>query len=130
MSYVKAFIGAMLSFLIVDAVWIMLVARPYYEETIGTLMRDTPDLVAAVAFYIIYVGGVVVLAVRPALESRQLRDALMSGAVLGGVAYGTFALTNRAVLDGWPVGLVITDIAWGVFLTTLVAGCGYWSARR
>lgn len=126
---IKAYIATIVTFLVVDAIWIALFVRSYYESQVGSLMRETPNVVAALVFYLAYAFAVVVFAVRPALASERIVDALMLGALLGAVAYGTFTITNYAVLKDWTPGLVISDIAWGTFLTAVVAASGYFAAR-
>lgn len=130
MNYVKAYIATILSFLVIDAVWIALVVRSYYDSQIPELLRESPEFVSAGIFYLAYAAAVVALAVKPALASQRVKDALINGAILGAVAYGTYTVTNFAVLKGWTVGLVVSDIAWGAFLTAVVAACGYLAARR
>ena len=120
----------MVTFLVIDAVWIGFFVSGYYEQTVGDLLLETPNFVAAGLFYLAYVAGVVVLAVQPAIAAQKLRTALINGGVLGAIAYGTFTLTNYSVLKGWTAGLVVSDIVWGTFLTALSAGCGYLFARR
>lgn len=129
MGLAKAYIGTIVAFLIVDAVWIGLVVRDYYQDTVGQLLRDTPNYLAAGLFYLAYAAGIIILAVSPALKKRDVRIALGNGAVLGAIAYGTYTLTNFSVLKGWTIGLVVSDIVWGAFLTALSAGCGYLFAR-
>lgn len=129
MVFVKAYVATILSFFIIDAVWIALFVRRYYEGQVGGLLRDTPHFGAAFIFYLMYAGAIVFLTVRPALATGRLTDALVYGAVLGAVAYGTFTVTNYSVLNGWTLGLVVSDIAWGTFLTSIVAACGYLAAR-
>lgn len=68
MQMIKAYIATIVTFLVVDAIWIALVVRSYYESQIGSLLRDTPDFVAALVFYLAYAFAVVVLAVKPALS--------------------------------------------------------------
>ena len=125
----KAFAAAIVTFLVVDAIWIALFVRNYYESQVGSLLRDTPNFVAALVFYVAYAFAVVVFAVKPALASGRIVDALMLGALLGAIAYGTFTITNYAVLKDWTMGLVVSDIAWGTFLTSVVAAAGYLAAR-
>ncbi len=129
MIWFKAYAAAMIAFLVIDGLWIWLFVRKYYQERLGDLMRETPQMTAAVIFYIIYIGGVVYLAVRPGIAAGSMTTALMHGAVLGGFAYGTFTLTNYAILKSWTPGLVVTDMAWGAFLTAVVAAVGYLAAR-
>lgn len=130
MSLLKAYLGTTISFLVVDAIWISLFVRDYYQQTVGHLLLDSPNYVAAGLFYLAYAAGVVVLAVQPALASHKLKTAVVNGAVLGAIAYGTFTLTNFSVLKGWTTGLVFSDIAWGTFLTALCAVGGYLFARN
>lgn len=126
---IKAYIATIVTFLVIDAVWIAFFVRSYYESQVGSLMRDTPNWVAALIFYLAYAFAVVVFAVRPAIASERIVDALWLGALLGAIAYGTFTITNYAVLKDWTVGLVVSDIAWGTFLTAVVAASGYLAAR-
>ena len=130
MSYIKSFVGTAVPFLVIDALWIGLYLGEHYRETVGHLLLETPKFAPAGLFYVAYVIGVVFLAVQPALATKRLQTAIVNGGVVGALAYGTFTLTNHAVLQGWTVGLVISDIAWGTFLTALSAGCGYLLARK
>jgi uncharacterized membrane protein len=77
----------------------------------------------------VYAAGIVYFAVLPALSSGGLRLALLNGAFFGGLAYGTYAFTNYAVIQGWSITLVLADVAWGVVLTAAVAACGLFAAR-
>ena len=129
MMLLKAFGGALVTFLVVDALWIGLVVRNLYQRDVGHLLSDNPSMAAAGAFYVFYVVGIVWLAVLPALDAGSARVALINGAVLGAVAYGTFTVTNFAVLKGWTTSLVVTDIAWGIVITAISAALGYLSAQ-
>ncbi|MBT8087765.1 MAG: DUF2177 family protein [Gammaproteobacteria bacterium] len=130
MRLVKAYVGTGVPFLLIDAIWIGAVVGSYYRSTVGHLLAETPNFAAAGLFYVAYVAGVVFLAVNPALDKRSLKMALVHGATVGALAYGTFTLTNFAVFSGWTLGLVISDIAWGTFLTAVSAAGGYWFASR
>ena len=126
MIYIKAYTGALLAFLALDALWLGLVAKSFYASQLGDLMRDKPQFVAAGVFYLAYVAGVVYFAVAPALNAANpLRTAVISGALLGLLAYGTYDMTNYATLKGWPPLLVAVDLAWGTVLTAAAAACGY-----
>jgi len=129
MIFLKAFIGTLVTFLVVDIAWISMVVRGMYQREIGPMLLDSPNMTAAAIFYLAYVAGIVVLAVQPAIASGSVRVAVINGAVLGAIAYGTFTMTNYAVLKGWTAQLVWTDIVWGTFLTALCAVAGYFAAR-
>lgn len=130
MRYLLAYLGAGLVMGVLDALWLTTMAPRLYRPAIGELMAPKPNMVAAVAFYLVYVLGIVVLAVAPALRAGSLTRAIGLGAVLGLVAYATYDLTNQATLRKWPLHLTITDIAWGVCLTAAAAAGGYWLAIR
>lgn len=129
MVYLKAYLGTVISFLVVDAIWITAVVRGLYDREVGHLLRETPEIVPAAVFYLAYAAGIVALAVRPALSARSCRIAAMNGGIVGAIAYGTYTVTNFSVFEGWPVVLVWTDIAWGVFITALSSTCGYYAAK-
>ena len=130
MRYLLAYVGSGVVMGLLDAVWLTRMAPRLYQPAIGELMAPRPDMRAAIAFYLIYVLGIVVLAVLPALREGSLLRAASLGATLGLVAYATYDLTNKATLKVWPLHLTLIDIAWGVFLTTAAAVGGYWLAAR
>lgn len=128
--FFRAFAGFLATFLIVDAVWIAFVLRPFYEETLGDLLHQSPDLALAAVFYLGYAAGVVFLAIRPAWESGSVRTAALNGAVIGALCYGTYTVTNSVLFDRWTMSLVLSDIGWGVFITSLCAAIGYLVSSR
>ena len=107
--------------LILDLWWIGVVARPLYDMALGPLKRPVILWPAAGLFYAFYVGAIVIHA---ELGAAGVGDAARRGAGLGLVAYGTYELTNWAVLRDWPAVLVLPDIAWGVALTSSAAAAG------
>ncbi|MBD8553124.1 DUF2177 family protein [Rhizobium sp. CFBP 8762] len=125
-----AYAGTALFFLIVDAIWLGIVARTFYRDQLGDLMLPSPSLTIGAAFYIIFAAAVVFLAVMPGLREASLSTALLYGAVLGLAAYGTYDITNLATLKNWPVAMSMVDMAWGTFLTAASAGCGYIVAHK
>ncbi len=128
MRYVKAFAAAAVAFLVIDIAWISLFLRDVYDAQLGSMMRPTASAAAAAVFYVSYIGAILYLAVRPALAERQISTAVVHGAVLGAIAYGTYTLTNYAIFTQWSVLLVVSDIAWGTFLTAVTAAVGYRAA--
>jgi uncharacterized membrane protein len=130
MRYLWAFIGSGLAMAALDAIWLTQVGPRLYRPAIGELLADRPDMRAAIAFYLIYVSGIVFLAVGPALRDGSLMRATIAGAVLGLVAYATYDLTNQATLRVWPLHVTLIDVAWGTLLTATAAAAGYWLAAR
>lgn len=124
MRFVISYLSTGIVFLAIDAVWLTTMADRLYRPNIGGLLADTPNLSAAVAFYLLYVAGIVVFAVQPALLSGRWTTALLYGAFLGLVAYGTYDLTNHATMRDWPVLVTVADLIWGTLLTGLSATAG------
>jgi uncharacterized membrane protein len=128
-SFVIAYAGTLISFLLADAIWLGLVARSFYRDQLGDLMLPSPNLIVAALFYLFFAIAIVVLATRPGLETGSVLTAIGYGALLGVAAYGTYDITNLSTLKGWPVTLSIVDMAWGTILTAMASGCGYLAAR-
>jgi len=74
---------------------------------------------------VIYVTGIFVFVVSPALQADSYRKALALGAFFGFVTYSTYDLTNQATVKGWPGILSVVDICWGTVLCSIVALTGY-----
>ena len=128
-KYLAAYISAGVAMAAIDAVWLTTMANRLYRPVIGPIMAAKPDMTAAVAFYLIYLAGVVFFAITPALKEASLMRALLNGAALGFVAYATYDLTNQATLNVWSMKLTLIDLAWGTVLTAAVATIGYLGAR-
>ena len=130
MKLLKAFLAMLFGLLILDAIWIGAVMGDLYQQELGDRLKASPDLVAALVFYLGYPLGALYLCVRPAVKDGSLRQAALSGAVLGAVAYGTFAVTNLSVLEGWSLTLTVVDCVWGACVTAATAAIGFTVARR
>ena len=120
-----AYLGSALVMLALDVVWLSLAVPRLYKPALGDLLADKPNLAVAGVFYLLYVVGVVVFAVLPAVETRSWVQALGMGALLGLVAYGTYDFTNLSTLRNWPLTLSLIDVCWGVVLTAVAALAGY-----
>ncbi|PZM17305.1 DUF2177 family protein [Rhizobium tubonense] len=124
-----AYAGSFATLLVLDAIWLGLVARTFYRDQLGELMLPQPDLAVGAAFYIFFTVAVVVLAVMPGLAAASVGKALLYGAVLGLAAYGTYDITNLSTLRNWPLLMSAVDMAWGTVITAAAAGGGYAVAR-
>lgn len=125
MEFVLQFLAAGVIFAVIDAIWIGVVANSFYKSEMGKLLRDKPDFVPAVIFYLIYILGMVVFAIRPALEQGSWTVALGLGALLGLVAYATYDLTNASTLKNWSKKVTLVDLAWGTGVTAVVSVLTY-----
>ena len=125
-----AIVATALAFIALDFVWLTLASPTIYRDEIGPLLLAQPKMGPAVLFYLIYLIGVVVFVVRPALEKGELRAATLPGALFGVVAYATSDLTNLATLEGFTTQLAVIDMVWGGLATGVAAGVGYLVASR
>lgn len=123
-----AYAATAIVFFALDFIWLSS-ALGFYRERLGGLLLDKPQLGYAAGFYLLYVAGIVVLAVGPALNGGTWVNALVAGAVLGLVAYGTYDMTNLSTLRGWSLTVSLVDMAWGTALTATAATAGYLVTR-
>lgn len=130
MPYVIAYISTAVVFFALDYLWLTRIAIGFYREQIGNLMLASPNFAAAGVFYLFYVVGVVYFAVMPAVSAGSAVTALVNGALLGLLAYGTYDMTNLATLKGWSLQMSLVDMAWGAFLTATAAAAGYLAFSR
>lgn len=124
-EFIIRFVAAGVIFALIDAVWLSLVANKFYKSQIGALLLKKPNFVAAVLFYVIFLIGLVVFVLNPSLAAQDWTWALGLGALFGFVTYATYDLTNLSTLKGFPVKLVIVDLAWGTFVTATVSVSSY-----
>jgi uncharacterized membrane protein len=128
--FLKLYAVAFTSFMVMDLLWLGVIARSFYRSELGHLMRSNVNWAAAVAFYVVFVVGIVVLVVRPAMERESLGEALILGALFGLVTYAAYDLTNLATLDGFPLRMVVVDLIWGMALCTGISGITYLASTR
>ena len=126
---VAAYLGTALTMLVLDAVWLTQMSPRLYQPRIGDLLAAKPSLPPAVVFYLLYVAGIVLLAVLPALREGGWKRLLIHAAAFGLVAYATYDLTNQATMKTWSTTITLIDMAWGTFITTVSASAGFAAAR-
>lgn len=120
-SFAIAYGAAVVAFLIIDGIWLGVVAKSFYATHMGDLLRKNFLPLPAVAFYLVYTAGLVFLAVRPGQADVSLASVALYGAVVGFMAYGTYDMTNLATLRDWPWIISVVDMIWGTVLSATVA---------
>ena len=124
-----AFGGTALMLVVLDALWIFFAGPKIYRPIIGEILADKVNFAPAVIFYVVYVLGVTILAVRPAINSGRWQEAAILGLILGVVAYATYDLTNQATLKVWATKITLIDLTWGAFLTAAGALAGFYASK-
>lgn len=125
--WLAAYAAALIAIGVLDALWLGVVAKGWYQSGMGHLMAPKPHLVAAAAFYLLYPVGVVLFAAAP--SQGEWTRALLMGALFGLFCYGTFDLTSLAVLRDYPAWLAVLDIAWGATASALGAAAAAMALR-
>ena len=108
-------------FLLIDGVWLGVVAKNFYGKHLGYLMSPTPNWAAAIVFYLLYIVGLVVLVINPAMNNGGWQEAMWKGALLGLVGYATYDLTNMATIKDWPMIVTVVDLIWGTVLSATIS---------
>jgi uncharacterized membrane protein len=123
--FLKAYLTALPVFLAIDLVWLGLIAKKFYGQQLGYLMKTEINFAAAGLFYLLFVVGLVIFSILPAIEKNSWLQAVFLGALLGFISYATYDLTNLATIKDWPFVVTIVDIAWGAFLGASVSLISY-----
>jgi|SRR6056297_10883 len=126
----KLYLIALPTFFIIDMIWLGLVAKRFYQEQIGFLMKSNINWGAALAFYFLFILGLVVFVVRPAIDSGSWLKLIVLGALFGLITYATYDLTNLATLKDWPLLVTVVDLIWGMVLATSVSAITYFIATK
>ncbi len=128
--FIKLYFIALSVFLAIDMVWLVFIAKNFYAKQIGFLMAKNPNLVAAFIFYLIFIAGLIVFVINPALDKKLWTQALLMGAFFGLVTYATYDLTNLATVKNWPLIITIVDLIWGTVLSATVSVVTYFIAQK
>lgn len=124
MQLIVLYTSTLLVFLLLDAVMLTRVLRPIFETYVSDLLATDLRIGPALVFYLFYIAGVLYFVSLPALREGAPLSALIGGALLGAMAYGTYEFTNYATLEGWHWRMVAVDLTWGTVLTAVSAWAG------
>ncbi len=119
--FIKLFFIALPVFFIIDMIWLVLVAKNFYQRQIGFLMRPDFQWTAAIIFYLLFIAGLVLFVISPSVERGSWVHAIVYGALFGLITYSTYDLTNLATLKNWPVAVTVVDLIWGMVLSATVS---------
>ena len=129
MQWIIAYLAAGVSFGILDALWLRWAGPNFYRPALGDLLAEQFRMGPALVFYLLYIAAMVWFAVRPGI-ALGVPHAVLNGALLGGIAYATYDLTNQATRKVWPVHVTLVDIAWGASATALACGIAAFAVRQ
>ena len=130
MTHAKAYLATLFLFVAIDALWVGAIARDFYEAQLGSILSAPPGAVVIGLIYLGYAAGIVFFAVAPALARGGWKTAARNGALLGLLVYGTYEMSNFALLPGWPLPVTLVDLVYGTVATGAAAAGGCAIARR
>ncbi len=124
MTWITAYIFTAIAFFAIDFLWLGTIARKFYFSRMAHLLAGKVNYPAAAGFYAVYVAGLVIFAVAPAVQDEAWQTAAIYGALFGFFCYATYDMTNQATLKNWPVAVTLVDITWGTLLSGSAATIG------
>lgn len=120
-QFFKLYGISLVVFLAIDMVWLLVISKDLYAKELGYLMAPTVNLLSALIFYLIFIVGLVVFVIQPAISSKSIKDLVIKAILFGLVTYATYDLTNLATIKNWPLLITVIDLIWGMTVSTLVA---------
>jgi len=127
-NYIVLYLLTIPVFFLIDMLWLGVVAKGFYQTRLAEFLGPV-NWSAAIIFYLIYIVGILIFAVVPALRGESLVHALFFGALFGFFCYATYDFTNLATVRNWPLVVSIVDVIWGTVLTGSVATASYLIGR-
>ncbi len=128
--FLKLYFIVLPIFFALDMIWLGVVSKKFYAEQVGFLMKPDINWTAAISFYLLFIAGLVVFVVSPALLKHSWMHAALLGALFGLITYATYDLTNLATVKDWPLLVTLVDLAWGTVLSASVATISYFIATK
>jgi uncharacterized membrane protein len=129
LRYLAAFLATGVCFMAMDFTWLSQTGALLYRPIIGELLSPSVRIGPAIAFYVIYIAGLIFFAVAPALKAGRWTRAFVNGAFFAICAYATYDLTNQATMKVWSLNITLADMAWGAVVSSVTACVGYFTAR-
>lgn len=127
---IKLYAIALPVFFVIDMLWLGIIAKDFYRQQIGGLMKTDINWLAAILFYLLFILGLVIFVVEPAVTKGEWKSALLYGALFGLVCYATYDLTNLAVAKNWPLLVTVVDLVWGACLAAIVSLTTYFITTK
>jgi len=127
-QYIYLYVLTIPAFFLIDMLWLGVIAKDFYQEKLVSFLGPV-NWTAAIVFYLIFIIGILIFAVAPALESQSWQKALILGVLFGFFTYATYDLTNLATLREWPLTVTLVDMVWGAVLSGSVATVSFFIGR-
>ena len=116
-------------FVALDAVWIWAISRRLYRSYMEGLLRARFNLFPAIIFYLMYIAGVMIFVVVPAFNNTSLGQAMGTGILFGLFSFGTYSLTNLAIIRDWSPLVAMIDMIEGMFITGVACSVAFYLSQ-
>jgi uncharacterized membrane protein len=117
------FAASLAAFVVLDGLWIAVVAKGFYAARLGPagVLRPDVDALAAALSWACIVAANLIFVLPRTLKQRSAVVALQHGALLGFLLYGAVDFTNAALVRGWGWPVALVDVAWGTTACAVTA---------
>jgi uncharacterized membrane protein len=123
-KYIYSYTSTFITMIILDYVWLDIIAKPLYKNELGSMLINKPNLGFAAMFYVVYVFGLVYFVIKPNVNDVGILRTLIVGALFGLIVYASYDLTNLSLLKGWTIKISIIDICWGTIVSAISVTAG------
>lgn len=130
MFTLKSYLITVVVFFAFDLTWLGVIAKKMYAEKLGFIMSPQVNWLPAILFYLLFVVGLLLMVIFPAIEKKSWTHALLYGLLFGLVTYATYDLTNLATLKNWPLSITIIDLIWGSFLSAATSVISFFAIQK
>lgn len=129
-TFIKLYLITTPVFFGIDLIWLSVIAKNFYSKQIGHLLSSSPNWTAGIIFYLLFIVGLIIFVLTPAIKDGSIVKAIVLGGLFGFFTYATYDLTNLATLKNWPLIVTVVDIIWGISLSALVSGISFFLAKH
>lgn len=125
LKFILTFFVGFGTILIGDYIWLGTVVKQFTIREFGNLITVTNGSIdirlgaGLLAWGVIAMMVLVFVTKNPNVNS--IPTALGYGALMGGLMYAMYDLTNLTFLNNYSVAFTIVDICWGVFLCSMIS---------
>ena len=116
-------------FIAVDLLWVWIISRRLYRTNLEGLLRAKFNVIPAVVFYLLYIVGLMIFVIVPAVDKISLGYAMGMGVLFGGFTFGTYALVNLAIIRDWSLLIVLIDLIEGMFVTGVACTVAFYLSQ-
>lgn len=129
MQFIKIYLVTFIVFFAIDIVWLGFISKGLYQQYLGYIMKTNVNWIAAILFYLLFIGGLIFFVINPGLAKDSWLYVVGAGAFFGLITYATYDMTNLATIKDWPLLITVIDLMWGTFLCATTSTITFFIAK-